>query len=144
MECKYFHMRRYFCSRCSRCTVLPPPTTTSIPTTTSTPSTTTQKVNRKGLVPTDFDHFKFTTSPQTTSATTTTPPKITRNFTEGAIIPVKIKLDKKNTIRDTRYGVIAVDIEQMGQYANSSYIDRQGFPDNFLKSLSHFEKQSLS
>ena len=133
MECKYFHMRRYFCSRCSRCAVLPPPTTTPIPTTTTTRTTTEKNVNRKGLVPTDFDHFKFTTSPQTTSVTTSTstPLPITRNFTEGAIIPVKIKLDKKNTIRDTRYGVIAVDIEQMGQYANSSYIDRQGFPDGF-------------
>ena len=129
MECKYFHMRRYFCSRCSRCAVLPPPTTTPLPTTTSEPSTTAKNINRKGLVPTDLDHFKFTTSPKTTVAanlvpTSTTPSPIPRNFTEGHIIPVKISLDKKNTIRDTRYGVIAVDIEQMGQYANSSYIDR--------------------
>ena len=129
MECKYFHMRRYFCSRCSRCAVLPPPTTTSIPTTTSEPSTTAKNINRKGLVPTDLDHFKFTTSPKPTVAAnlasmSTTPSPIPRNFTEGHIIPVNISLDKKNTIRDTRYGVIAVDIEQMGQYANSSYIDR--------------------
>ena len=123
-------MRRYFCSRCSRCAVLPPPTTTSLPTTTSEPSTTAKNINRKGLVPTDLDHFKFTTSPKPTVAanlvptSTTSPSPIPRNFTEGHIIPVKISLDKKNTIRDTRYGVIAVDIEQMGQYANSSYIDR--------------------
>ena len=129
MECKYFHMRRYFCSRCSRCAVLRPPTTTLLPTTTSKRSTTAKNINRKGLVPTDLDHFKFTTAPKTTLAatfasTSTTQRPITRNFTEGHIIPVKISLDKKNTIRDTRYGVIAVDIEQMGQYANSSYIDR--------------------
>ena len=129
MECKYFHMRRYFCSRCSRCTVLPPPTTTPLPTTTSETSTTAKNINRKGLVPTDLDHFKFTTAPKTTVAatfapTSTTSKRIPRNFTEGHIIPVKISLDKKNTIRDTIYGVIAVDIEQMGQYANSSYIDR--------------------
>ena len=129
MECKYFHMRRYFCSRCSRCAVLPPPTTTPLPTTTSEPPSTPKNINRKGLVPTDLDHFKFTTAPKTTVAvtfapTSTTSQHIPRNFTEGHIIPVKISLDKKNTIRDTRYGVIAVDIEQMGQYANSSYIDR--------------------